>query len=270
MKDTKGTIRGECNKCKNFCIEYNKNAVVVFSIDNLDDYLKKDICALCGCSASDHKEYFFLTTRDIKAYEMTKEIYNDYIMDDTFQISIEDTKEMKLSRKSFTYGEISLLSFPQLLAKANPKKNEVFYDLGCGSGKPVVYASFLYCFKKCIGIELLPLIFDIGKKYINKCKEFTKCESEFPEIEIIQGDILKIDFSDADIIYLPSTTFSKPMMKEISRRCEKLKIGTRIISLSKAVPCITEDDCNVILNVYHKEKFLMSWGPELVYYQEKL
>jgi hypothetical protein len=70
---------------------------------------------------------------------------------DTLDLSVNDTVNLKLERNNFTYGEISLLSFPFLLQNANPKKGEVFYDLGCGVAKPSFYASFLYDFSKCKG-----------------------------------------------------------------------------------------------------------------------
>ena len=39
---------------------------------------------------------------------------------------------------------------------ANPKAGDVFYDLGCGTGKPLIAASLGYPnLKVCRGIELI-------------------------------------------------------------------------------------------------------------------
>ena len=43
-----------------------------------------------------------------------------------------------------------------MLDFAKPKAGEVFYDLGCGSGQPLMVAALLFPeLAKCTGIELL-------------------------------------------------------------------------------------------------------------------
>eukprot|EP00826_Nyctotherus_ovalis_P058943 TRINITY_DN8153_c0_g3_i3.p1 TRINITY_DN8153_c0_g3~~TRINITY_DN8153_c0_g3_i3.p1 ORF type:complete len:271 (-),score=29.93 TRINITY_DN8153_c0_g3_i3:117-929(-) len=270
MEDTKGIIRGECMKCSGFCIEYNKNSLSNLPILNMSECIKMDICGICGCAASNHKEYLF-TTRQLQAYKAITQIYSDYVIDDTFSVSLKATEQLHLPRSPFTYGEISLLSFPHLLSLAKPKKDDVFYDLGCGSAKPVLYAALLHDFRKCAGIELLGSLCDIAKKYADKYEDHKRSASgPMGEVRIVEGDFLKIGFAEADVVYVPATTFDVSLMKELARCCEKLKTGSRIITLGKPVPCITEDNCHVVFNIYKKEIMLMSWGLEKVFYQEKL
>ena len=126
-------------------------------------------------------------------------------------------------------------------------------------------------------IELLPSICEIARIWCDKFEEWIKQGTykhtgytiPLANVELRQGSFLDLDFSDADIIYLPCTTFTVQFMKDISRRCAKLKPGTKIITLSKPLPCITEKDCNVVYNVYDKRSWLMTWGLEPVYYQIK-
>ena len=276
MEDTKGVIRGECQKCSSFCIEYNINCLLDMKLENLEECIKKDVCAMCDCPASMHKVYTF-ASRGREAYENTKKIYSGYTMENALMASVKDTEHLNLPRSNFTYGEISLLSFPLVMALANPKDGDIFYDLGCGAAKPVLYASFLHDFKKCVGIELLPSVYNVAKGFAAKYAEAIKSGSYAhtsdyevkDNVSIIQGSFLEVDFSDADIIYLPCTTFTTGLMKDIGRCCAKLKPGARIISLTKPLPCLTEESCKVIFNVYHKEEFLMSWGLEPVFFQTK-
>ena len=46
----------------------------------------------------------------------------------------------------------------------NPKPGEAFYDLGCGTGKPLITASLAYPeLKICKGIELIEALTSLGK-----------------------------------------------------------------------------------------------------------
>ena len=54
------------------------------------------------------------------------------------------------------YGEVVFYYFIPLLEYAKPKPGEVFYDLGCGAGKPLLTASLAFPkLKVCKGIEYL-------------------------------------------------------------------------------------------------------------------
>ena len=48
---------------------------------------------------------------------------------------------------------------------ASPKENQVFWDLGCGAGRPLITASLAYPkLKACKGIELLSDLTRLAKK----------------------------------------------------------------------------------------------------------
>ena len=52
-------------------------------------------------------------------------------------------------------------------------------------------------------------------------------------IEIYQGDMLKHDWNDADIIYLSAVLFSDALVASITELFNHLKKGTRVISLKE-------------------------------------
>lgn len=65
----------------------------------------------------------------------------------------------------FTYGEIIFYYFLPILQLLNPKENEVFLDLGSGSGKVVTLTSLTFPkLKKVIGIELLDSLYSESLK----------------------------------------------------------------------------------------------------------
>jgi 16S rRNA G527 N7-methylase RsmG len=65
--------------------------------------------------------------------------------------------------RDFTYGEVLFATFLPVLDFAKPKPGEVFYDLGCGSGLPLIIASMMYPDLKCCkGIELLEDLAALG------------------------------------------------------------------------------------------------------------
>jgi hypothetical protein len=183
------------------------------------------------------------------------------------EISLTDRQRLKTDDPSFTYGEATFPSIAVSLAIAEPKAGEVFYDLGAGAGKAVFCSALLNDWKKCRGIELLPALYECTQTLLTQLKQMPEAQQYFPNslenIEFIQNDIMKADFSDADIVYMNATTFAPDMWETLTRKLEALKSGTRIIVLTKRL---------------NKEKFEliqetslpMSWGMNSVMIYKRL
>ena len=77
---------------------------------------------------------------------------------------------------SLTYGEIVPDSFQQILSfVTKDKKQLIFYDLGCGTGKAVMTAALLSeSFKQAIGIEIMPAL-------------LTPANEEYRSYEVLKG-----------------------------------------------------------------------------------
>jgi len=95
------------------------------------------------------------------------------------------------------------------------KKEDVFYDLGCGTGGVLVEASKVCDHVK--GIEIEPI-----RWFISKLRAGRKAE-------VILGDLFKQDISDADVIFMFQYTG-----KINSRIADKIRAetrrGTRVVS----------------------------------------
>jgi predicted RNA methylase len=123
------------------------------------------------------------------------------------------------------YWPTSLKKARKMLKIAKLKKNEGFYDLGCGDGRFVIIAAKEFN-ANAAGIELDPFRYSIAKLlsfFLTK------------NAKIRFGNYLNYDFSDADVIAL----FLKPKpMAKLEKKLKNLKKGTRIISYMWKFPNI--------------------------------
>jgi hypothetical protein len=96
--------------------------------------------------------------------------------------AVDDTKNL-------TYGEIDVDSFMNILQLVDRIKNknsnidirgtdnEVFVDLGCGTGKPILTAALgPIRFKKAWGIEIIPQLVETGQCALNRFHDFITCK----------------------------------------------------------------------------------------------
>ena len=146
-----------------------------------------------------------------------------------------------------------------------------FYDLGSGTGKPVLAMSLIYHFKKLIGIEFLENLFKLSlgvkqnydKTIENKFVNYKQLFSfETPnQIEFLQGDFLKHSWEDTSIIFANSTCFTETMMKNIANKANKeCKTGTIIITFTKRLTSLSID-----WELRDGFRRLMTWGIATIY-----
>jgi precorrin-6B methylase 2 len=183
------------------------------------------------------------------------------------EISLAERERLKTDNPSFTYGEITFPSIAVSLAIAEPKPGEVFYDLGAGAGKAVFCAALLNDWKKCRGIEYLPALYDCTQMLLQKLRAMPEAQHYFSDvvknIEFIQSDMLKADFSDADVIYMNATAFGADLWEALVPKLEATKSGTRIIVLTKR---LNKETFELL-----QETFLpMSWGMNSVMVYKKI
>jgi precorrin-6B methylase 2 len=185
-----------------------------------------------------------------------------------FSISLEERKLKNIQAdKSFTYGEVVFYSFAQILELAQPKPGEIFYDLGCGAGKPVFIAALVFDFAKACGVEKLENLYKLCVTLNEKLPTLPEVK-ELPadkkiNIQFINDDFLKVDISEADIVFINATCFHGDLWDAILARLLKLKVGARVILTTRII--------NIGgFKLKHQSLFLMSWGLSQVSIYERI
>jgi precorrin-6B methylase 2 len=168
--------------------------------------------------------------RDINLVrEIFNKVYEGY---DGYKIYSQEKEKLNLNKTSFIYGEIIFDEFVELLKKVNPQKDDIFYDLGSGLGKPCLAISLAFEIKKAVGVELLPDFIKASREVYEKTKEIFP---EINEVEFREENFLETNLEEATIIFLHATCFDEKEMEKIEESLLKLKKESRIIVITKSL-----------------------------------
>ncbi len=181
-----------------------------------------------------------------------------------YGISAQARSRISVLNKGYTYGEIVPESFLDMMNFVNPKKGEVFYDLGSGTGKAVILASFLFDFSRCIGVEILKELYQTSLQVLNRYNTEIQLNHQYGSVaEFINANFLDYDFSDGDIFFMHSTCFDDHLMIDISRKLEQVRKNTRVITVTK-----TLDSPSFSLLKTHA--YYMGWGKASINFYQKI
>ena len=193
-----------------------------------------------------------------------EEVYKKYkLLNKVFEgveggvISHEERSQKALQSPEFTYGEIDFIQFFPLL---NYYKGNIFWDLGCGTGKSLITAA-MCGFKEIYGVEFLYGLCRCANKAIGKYMVEVN-ENRKDLFKVIEGDITKVDWSNADVLFASSLCFPDQLMKTISEMGTKLKKGTIIMSIKKF-----EGEQYKILRALNVK---MGWGKKPLYIMQRI
>mgnify|MGYP006267185279 CR=1 FL=1 len=107
-----------------------------------------------------------------------------------------------------------------MLALAELRAGEVFFDLGAGDGRTVVMAVKEYG-ARAVGVELRE---DLVKKALSTVYELGVQD----RITIVNGDMFGVDLTSADVVFLYLTTSANEKIKP--KLESELKAGVRVVS----------------------------------------
>ena len=185
---------------------------------------------------------------------------------DGMKISLAERDRLQVMDSSLTYGEILPETFANMLEVVKPQPNEVFYDLGAGTGKAVFTAALLNDWGKACGVELLPALHQTSQNLLTKFNAMPEIKKQFPDkkfsIQFLQEDFLKTDLSDADVIFMHATTFGPMIWDPLLAKLNKLKSGMRAIVNTKRL------DVNYF-ELINEQTWLMGWGESTVFSYRK-
>lgn len=182
-------------------------------------------------------------------------------------ISLAGRQAHDYKSKSFVYGEVLFDSFSDILLETNPQPGQVFYDFGSGTGKGVFIAHLMYDYAQSVGVEFVDTLYDssaeVLKRYETEILPTIKQDIGDKKISFVLGDILDVDVSNIDLIFMNSTCFQDDLMEGLENTLLKMKPGAQIISLSKSLK-------GPAFEVRKRRMAEFSWGEATVFFQRKL
>ena len=82
-------------------------------------------------------------------------------------------------------------------------------------------------------------------------------------IELLHGDATRVNWSDADVLFMNSTCYDERLMKTLSSISERMKQGSFCITFTKVLP-------SGLWKVLEFETHRMTWGSATIYIQKKV
>lgn len=153
----------------------------------------------------------------------------------------------------YVYGEIEFESFIALLSLIGLQPESIFYDLGCGTGKTVLAAAMVYPIKNSIGVELLPELYNCACMQAQKLAKLDIYRQQAQKIEIIQGDFLEANLSNATDIFINSSSLFNPTWQKLCLKLESLPQIKTVITTSK--PLLSDK-----FELVKTARIQVSWG----------
>eukprot|EP00752_Nemacystus_decipiens_P006915 g6209.t1 len=199
---------------------------------------------------------------------------------------MERDETEQTGNSTLVYGEITFKTLALALHKVKTKyglpgvgssgpdgvlqgAGGTFYDIGSGTGKPVIAAAILHPFDRAVGIEILEGLYSTSVELLKVWEEGElreKLEHEEPtKVEFFLGDAMDIsvcDWSDATVVFANSTCFDDALMRRMASAATALRKGTIFITLTKRLPA-------AYFKVLEHDMFPMSWGSATVYISQK-
>jgi hypothetical protein len=142
---------------------------------------------------------------------------------------------------NFVSGDVNFGDFQMVLKLCDVVHNEVFVDLGCGSGNCLLAAALSHCFHET-GVSFLRVEgIELKQDKFYECKYVSarleqigaKLQIITPQITIKQNNFLEVDWSYAEVVYACSTCFTESVMKRLAVQFLSLKKGARVILMDK-------------------------------------
>lgn len=176
-------------------------------------------------------------------------------------LSKQTRDEMNIQDDSFIYGEIDPQSLLNLIEIANPKSNEVFYDLGSGSGRAAISAALCFDFAEVVGIEFLPSLYLLSQNQWSMIQAAQNIKDV--NLSFVCGDYYDLDISGADIIFFNATACRGERWEKILTKFKELPVGTRLILTTHRIK-------DGMFESLYEGLQLMSWGMNSAYVYRKV
>ena len=146
-----------------------------------------------------------------------------------------EKEESKKEKIFLTYGEILNSSVDTLIEKLSIHQNDVFYDLGSGIGKVPLHFFLKTPVHKACGIEASIERHHYAENVYSAVKQKFPILLKERELNVLPGNFLGADISDATIVYSCSTCFDEALLNEMAQRLDNCT-NLRYVITMKPIP----------------------------------
>jgi len=192
--------------------------------------------------------------RHFKLIELDAFLFYYYTVFHPFSEYLKEKNMFDKPGSELTYGETAYVGLSRILHAFRVKPGQKFLDLGSGKGKLVCFAS-LHFGMEATGIELIPSFVAIIRRYSQK--------RTLGKVTFLEGDFMLMNVSDADVVFVTQTCFSKETRDLLSRKLSALKRGAKVAALTYP---IKNDDFQRVRRL----KVPTTWGPSAAYIYRKV
>ena len=165
------------------------------------------------------------------------------------QLVATEGRHKGIVRKTLTYGETLYLTAWKVFVFAEIKENDIFYDLGSGTGNVVFFCNILYGIKS-LGIDAIPTFIKIS----NRIKE----ELDFHNVTFLEGNFLDLDFSRGTVFYIVATVYDPLTRAALAEKFIDAPMGARVVIVTHKMDVPH-------LNLVKEAVSLFAWGYEKIY-----
>ena len=166
-----------------------------------------------------------------------------------YTISIQNRPVLpKGTGQMLTYGETPLSTFQQILSWISPFPPCKFAEMGCGTGRLSLMLSKSYQIS-CVGVDLV-------QSFVDNANQIARQQNV--DCSFVCADILTLDWSTFDLVYITSTTYSSDLLAAVWDKCATLPVGAKVITLTHAPP-------KERLTLLKMDVLPFSWGVATVY-----
>lgn len=216
-----------------------------------------------------------------KLESRTKELFKRYTAMRAKTVSQQERRDKSLRNPSLVYGEVDVTEFGLLLQRCKQIYGHMmgirgkFYDLGCGSGKPVYIAAAYHHFEACCGVETLTELVEMceglrGRFDAKVIKKFSLKEKEKrgtgTQIQFVETDLETTSvWQDGCVVFIHATAFDDAIMRKVADVSEDLVPGSLMITCTLPLPPTSSRWLHLF-----EETMRTAWGQVRVFVYEKL
>jgi len=179
-----------------------------------------------------------------------------YLFNSPYRISKRFLQE-KGAENVYAYGETPINTMETIVKECGITKDDHIFELGSGRGRVSFWLSTVLG-AQVVGIDNVPEFIERAEKIRKRLK--------LNNIHFIEGDMLKTPLVGGTVFYLFGSTYDDEFMQKLTERFEKLKKGTRFVTISFPLEAYGSAGSFEILKRF---PVTFPWGTTDAYYQVK-